>query len=140
MNKLSLVGRNVRDIDVKTSQNGKIVAKLTIAAQRKFKNSEGNYDSDFIPCVAFDNNAKFIEKYFKKGDMIGIIGHMQSGSYEGQNGKVYTLECYVDEVEFVGSKNSNNNSQQNNTPPTNTQQSNDFMNIADNIPDELPFA
>lgn len=139
MNKLSLVGRIVRDVDIRTSQNGKTIARFTVAAQRKYKNNEGNYDSDFIPCVAFDKSAEFIEKYFKKGDMIGITGRMQSGSYEGQNGKVYTLDCYVDEAEFVGSKGSSNGSQQNNAQPA-QQNSNDFMSIPDNIPEELPFA
>ena len=139
MNKLSLVGRIVRDVDIKTSQNGKTIARFTVAAQRKYKNNEGNYDSDFIPCVAFDKSAEFVEKYFKKGDMIGITGRMQSGSYEGQNGKVYTLDCYVDEAEFVASKSSNNsqpsNAQANNSPTN----SGDFMNIPDGLESELPF-
>lgn len=135
MNKLSLVGRIVRDVDAKQSQNGKTIARFTVAAQRKFKNNEGNYESDFIPCVCFDKTADFIQKFFKKGDMIGISGHMQSGSYEGQNGKVYTLDCYVDEAEFVGSKGTNNGSQQNNTQPSN----NDFMNNMENVGMELPF-
>lgn len=104
MNKISIVGRLIRDVEVKQSQGGKSVARFTVAAQRKYKNTEGKYDSDFIPCVCFDKSADFVSKYFKKGDMIGITGHMQSGSYEGKNGKVYTLDCYVDEVEFVGGK------------------------------------
>ena len=135
MNKLSLVGRIVRDIDVKTSQGGKTVARFTVAAQRKYKNNDGNYDSDFIPCVAFDKSASFMEKYFKKGDWISLTGHMQSGSYEGKNGKVYTLDCYVDDVEFCGGKTQD-------TPKKEKQQesSDGFTNIPYGIEDELPFA
>jgi len=133
MNKLSLVGNVVRDIDLKQSQGGKSVAKFTVAAQRKYKNSEGKYDSDFISCVAFDKQAEFVSKYFKKGDKIGIIGHMQSGSYDGKNGKVYTLDCYVDDAEFVGG-----NSKKENTSAAPKQQD-EFMNIPDGMVDELPF-
>lgn len=140
MNKLSLVGRIVRDVDIKTSQNGKTIARFTVAAQRKYKNNEGNYDSDFIPCVAFDKSAEFVEKYFKKGDMIGITGHLQSGSYEGKNGKVYTLDCYVDEAEFVAGKNTNGDSQSANTQVnTASANSDNFMNIPDGLEAELPF-
>ena len=133
MNKLSLVGNVVRDIELKQSQGGKSVAKFTVAAQRKYKNSEGKYDSDFIPCVAFDKQAEFVSKYFKKGDKIGIIGHMQSGSYDGKNGKVYTLDCYVDDAEFVGGS-----SKKENTSAAPKQQD-EFMSIPDDMEDSLPF-
>lgn len=133
MNKIEIVGRVCRDIDVKLSQNGKAVVRFTVAAQRKYKNNEGKYDSDFIPCICFDKSAEFVEKYFKKGDMIGIIGHMQSGSYEGKNGKVYTLDCYVDEAEFVGGKSSDNAAQNDSKP------ADDFVNVPADIPEELPF-
>lgn len=136
MNKLSLVGRIVRDIDVKTSQGGKTVARFTVAAQRKYKNNDGNYDSDFIPCVAFDKGALFVEKYFKKGDWISLTGHMQSGSYEGKNGKVYTLDCYVDDVEFCSGKSQDDSSKK---AAVKTESSGEFMNIADGDEDVLPF-
>ena len=133
MNKLNLVGVICKDIEVKQSQGGKSVARFSVAAQRKFKNAQGKYDSDFIPCVAFEQTADFISKYFKKGDRIGIVGRMQSGSYEGKNGKVYTLDCYVEEAEFAGSKGSNN------SQPTNINQNNGFNNAPLGIDSELPF-
>ena len=136
MNKLSLVGTIVRDIDVKVSQGGKTIASFTVAAQRRYKNSDGKYDSDFIPCVCFDKSAEFVSKYFKKGDKIGITGHMQSGSFEGKNGKVYTLDCYVNEVEFVGGS---SKSEETKTAPKNESNGDGFMNIPDGIPEELPF-
>jgi single-strand DNA-binding protein len=136
MNKLSLVGRLVRDPDTKYSQSGKTVTRFTVAVQRKFKNANGQYDSDFIPCVCFDKSAEFIEKYFKKGDMIGITGHLQSGSYEGKNGKVYTLDCYVDESEFVGSKSTSaEKASEDNTAGFNVNDG--FSSVSDDL--ELPF-
>ncbi len=131
MNKLSLVGRIARDIDVRQSQGGKTVARFTVAAQRKYKNSEGKYDADFIPCVCFDKSAEFVSKYFKKGDMIGVTGHLQSGSYEGKNGKVYTLDCYVDDTEFVGGSKSE-------SKPASQEDDDGFTNVPDDI-DALPF-
>lgn len=138
MNKLILMGTICKDIDVKQSQNGKSIARFTVAVQRKYKNSEGKYDSDFLPCVAFDKQASFVSQYFQKGSKIAIVGHMQSGSYEGKNGKVYTLDCYVDEAEFCGTKSSGSNNvpTQQSTPTTS---SNDFMNVPDDLAEELPF-
>ena len=136
MNKLNLVGKLIKDVDVKTSKDGKVIARFTVAAQRKYKNSEGKYDSDFIPCVAFEKSAEFIEKYFKKGDWIAIVGHMQSGSYEGKNGKVYTLDCYVDDAEFCGGKSQDGSSKK---AAAKTESSGEFMNIADGDDDLLPF-
>lgn len=137
MNKLNLVGRLTRDPDISNTNNGKIIARFTVAAQRRYKNSQGQYDSDYIPCVAFEKTAELLEKYFHKGDPIGVSGHLQSGSYENKNGaKVYTLDCYVDDVEFVGNRNnSSNNSSSNN----NQQAADGFMNIPDGIDMELPF-
>lgn len=136
MNKLNLVGRLTRDPEIRNSNSGKSIANFTVAAQRKYKNANGQYESDFIPCVAFEKTAELLEKYFHKGDMIGISGHLQSGSYENKNGvKVYTLDCYVDELEFVGNKTTSNN----NTTGNQQQDNNGFMNIPDGIDSELPF-
>ena len=137
MNKLNLFGRLTKDPEIRNTNNGKQIVSFTVATQRRYKNSQGQYDSDFIPCVAFDKTADFVEKYFHKGDMIGISGHMQSGSYENKNGvKVYTLDCYVDEAEFGGSKGSSNNDSSSNS---NQQAGDGFMNIPDGIDMELPF-
>lgn len=135
MNKLQIVGNICKDIDLKYSQSGKAVARFNVAVQRKYKNAQGQCESDFIPCVAFDKSAEFINNYFKKGSRIGISGHLQSGSYEGKNGKVYTLDCYVDEAEFVESKGSNSQPVQKPEPKADD----GFMNIPAGIQEELPF-
>ncbi len=136
MNKLIIVGNICRDIELKYSQSGKAVARFSVAAQRKYKNAQGQYESDYIPCVAFEKSAEFINNYFKKGSKICISGHLQSGSYEGRNGKVYTLDCYVDEAEFCDSKGGSKSDNQ----PAPKKDNDDFMNIPEGIDEELPFA
>lgn len=143
MNKSILVGRLTRDPEVRYSQgeNANAVARFTIAVNRRFKNSEGNYDADFINCVAFGKSAEFIEKYFKKGMAIGITGRIQTGNYTNKDGvKVYTTDVVVEEAEFVESKNSGGSSASSNVPTNNNSPSADgFMNIPDGIDEELPF-
>lgn len=143
MNKSILVGRLTRDPEVRYSQgeNANAVARFTIAVNRRFKNNEGNYDADFINCVAFGKSAEFIEKYFKKGMAIGITGRIQTGNYTNKDGvKVYTTDVVVEEAEFVESKNSGGSSASSNIPTNNNSPSADgFMNIPDGIDEELPF-
>lgn len=143
MNKSILVGRLTRDPEVRYSQgeNANAVARFTIAVNRRFKNSEGNYDADFINCVAFGKSAEFIEKYFKKGMAIGITGRIQTGNYTNKDGvKVYTTDVVVEEAEFVESKNSGGSSASSNVPTNNNSPSADgFMNIPDGIDEELHF-
>ena len=111
MNKIMLVGRLVRDPEVRSMSNGSQAANFTVAVNRNFKNKEGNYDADFLPCVAFRSQADFISKYFKKGSLIGIEGRVQTRNYDAQDGtKRYVTEVVVENIEFVGSKNDNGSS------------------------------
>lgn len=107
MNKVIIVGRLTKDVDVRKSDNDKISARFNVAVNRRFKNADGDYDADFPSCVAFGKTAEFIEKYFKKGSAIGIVGRLQTGSYEKDGTKFYTTDIVAEEVEFVESKSSN---------------------------------
>lgn len=144
MNKVELVGRLTRDPEVRYSQgeNATAVARFSVVVNRRFKDSEGNYDADFINCVAFSKSAEFIEKYFKKGMAIGISGRIQTGSYTNKDGvKVYTTDVVVEEAEFVESKNSSGTSAPSNAPAKSNAPSDDgFMNIPDDVDEELPFS
>jgi single-strand DNA-binding protein len=92
--------------------NGASAANFTVAVSRNFKNKEGNYDADFLPCVAFRSQADFVSKYFKKGSLIGIEGRVQTRNYDAQDGtKRYVTEVVVENIEFVGGKNDGNSSQ-----------------------------
>ena len=141
MNKVQIVGRLTRDPEVRYSQgdNPSTIARFSVAVNRKFKNSEGNYEADFINCVAFGKSGDFIEKYFKKGMAIGLTGRFQTGNYTNKDGiKVYTTDIVAEEVEFVESKGSGNNSDSATGRPA-TEISDGFMNIPDGIDEELPF-
>lgn len=143
MNKVELVGRLTRDPEVRYTQgeNASAIARFSVAVNRRFKNNEGNYEADFINCVAFGKSGEFIEKYFKKGMAIGISGRIQTGNYTNKDGvKVYTTDVVVEEAEFVESKNGGGASAPSNAPANNNAATNnDFMNIPDDISEELPF-
>ena len=105
MNKIMLVGRLVRDPEVRSTSTGSSTANFTVAVSRNFKNKDGNYDADFLPCVAFRNSADFVSKYFKKGSLIGIEGRVQTRNYDAQDGtKKYITEVIVSNVELVSYK------------------------------------
>ena len=144
MNKVQLVGRLRRDPEIRYSQGGNATAtaRFSVAVNRRFKNSEGNYDADFINCVAFGKSAEFVEKYFKKGMAIGLTGRIQTGSYTNKDGqKVYTTDVVVEETEFVESKGASNTDNSNSSRPTPSVSNNsDFVNIPDGVDEELPFA
>lgn len=136
MNKVIIVGRLTRDPEIKysTGENATAIARFSLAVNRKFKNDEGNYDADFINCIAFGKTAEFIEKYFTKGMAIGIAGRIQTGSYTNKEGqKVYTTDVVVEETEFVESKNKTTSE---NTATNNANVQSDFEESSE---EELPF-
>jgi len=107
MNKTILIGRLVRDPELKKTQSQVSVCSLTVAVDRKFKNAAGEKEADFIGCVAWRQQAEFICKYFHKGSRIAITGSIQTRNYDDANGKkVYVTEIVIDEAEFVDSKSS----------------------------------
>ncbi|EDT74786.1 single-stranded DNA-binding protein [Clostridium butyricum] len=110
MNKVIFTGNLVRDVNITYAQgSGMAVLRNTVALRRKLKNKNtGNYESDFIPIVAFGIKAEFIANHFDKGQGIQIEGHMQSGSYKKDGKTNYTLEAVVDDIEFLGSSKTNN--------------------------------
>lgn len=137
MNKVIIIGRFTRDPEIKysTGENATATARFSLAVNRRFKNKEGNYDADFINCVAFGKTAEFIEKYFTKGMAIGITGRIQTGSYTNKEGqKVYTTDVVVEETEFVESK---NKGASDNVPNNNANSNSDFEEVVSE--DEMPF-
>ena len=90
---------------MRTTANGVSVTSLTVAVNRRHKSQDGQQQTDFINCVAWRNTAEFIAKYFTKGSKIGVVGSLQTRTYDDQNGnKRYVTEVVVDEAEFVTSK------------------------------------
>ena len=106
MNKVELVGRLTKDPEVKLTSNQTQFCNFTVAVDRRFKDANGQRQADFISCVAWRQTASFIQKYFRKGSRIGLVGSIQTRNYEDQNGqKRYITEVVVDEAEFVESGN-----------------------------------
>jgi single-strand DNA-binding protein len=145
MNKAILIGRLTRDCEVRVN-NDKTVARFSLAVDRRFKNNEGKTEADFINCVAFGKVAEFISNYFFKGMKIGVVGHIQTGSFTNNAGqKVYTTDVVVDEAEFVESKNNNAGNTTQETPKETTQtppstSADGFVDgFVDCPDDELPF-
>lgn len=140
MNSVQLVGRLTRDPEVRYSDGGASVARFTLAVDRRFKKEEDG--ADFISCVAFGKTAEFLEKYFHKGQRLGLTGRIQTGSYVNREGaKVYTTDVIVENTEFVESKAASggcDGPQQRETPGSTI--GDGFMDIPDDVEDEgLPF-
>ena len=106
MNKVCLIGRITKDPEVKQLQNSEnTYCRFTLAVNRSFKNAKGEYDADFISCVAWNKTAEVITKNFKKGSEFGAEGRIQTGSYDREDGtKGYTTDIIVDHITFVGKK------------------------------------
>lgn len=105
MNKVILIGRTTQDIELKRMTNGNEVTTFNIAVNRSFKNANGEYDTDFFPCVAFKKLAETISRYVKKGDLVGIEGRLQTRSYtDKDNIKRYVTEIIVDNIDFLQPK------------------------------------
>lgn len=126
MNKVVLIGRLTADPELRQTQSGIASCRFTVAVNRKFKNENGEYDADFITCVAWRQTAEFISKYFSKGKMIALEGTLRTGSYTDKNHSDvthYTTDVYVDAVEFCGDKGSNNSGGSNTAPAPSVAQS-----------------
>ena len=153
MNKCHLMGRVVRNPEIKYSQGSKpmCIARYTLAVTRKYKQQDGQ-NADFINCVAFGKQGEFAEKYLKQGIKIAVSGRIQTGSFEKKDGsKVYTTDVVVEEQEFAESKSTNESLSAPSQPqvaepqqmsfPTQEQpkQEQPWMSVPDGFESELPF-
>ena len=104
LNKTILIGRLTREPELKQTPNGVNVCSFSIAVNRRYKNTEGNYDADFVNCVAWRQTGEFVSKYFTKGSMVAVVGSLQTRKYEKDGQKRTVTEVLVDEVNFCGEK------------------------------------
>ena len=127
MNKWHGIGRLTKDPDCRYSQTT-CVARYVLAIDRRFKKEE----TDFIPCVALGKAGEFAEKYLFKGMKIAVTGRIETGSYVNKNGtKIYTTDIIVEEQDFVESKRKEE--------PKEEPKADTFMDIPENVEEELPF-
>lgn len=105
LNRVILMGRIAQELEMKTTQSGVSVLSFSIAVDRNFVRQGEERQTDFIDCVAWRQQAEFINKYFGKGRMICVEGTLQKRSYDDRSGnKRWVTEVVVDQVSFTGER------------------------------------
>ena len=143
MNKVILIGNLTKDPEPFTTQSGISRSTFTVAVQRRFANAQGVREADFIPVVAWRQNADFCNRYLTKGRKVAVEGSMQVRSYDAQDGsKRFVTEVIADNVEALGSRDEAGAARPRDNGPTPPPAPaagpamNDFTEVED---DELPF-
>ena len=140
MNKVILMGRLVKNPEVRQDANGAIsMARYTLAVDRMRAKKDEDPGADFINCVVFGKSAEFAKNYLRKGTKLVIEGRIQTGSYTNKNGqKVYTTDVVAERQEFAESKAASSVVEKQQTTTKSTDDG--FMNAADGVPSEwLPI-
>lgn len=144
INNVILVGRLTRDVEVKYTQSGTAVASFRLAVERNFKNQNGDKEADFINCQIWKKGAETLAQYTQKGNMLGVVGRLQTSSYQDRDGKtVYKTEVVVENFQLLGG----NKQQGQQSQPQNNGYNQGFngqqaeMDMTYNIPSDadLPF-
>lgn len=105
MNKVYLIGNLTKDPELTQTNSGISVCRFTLAISRRFQNSEGERETDFLNIVVWRGQADNCHKFLKKGSKCAVCGSIQSRSYDAQDGtKRYVTEIVADEVEFISTK------------------------------------
>ena len=108
INNVVLVGRLTRDPELKYTANGTATATFSLAVNRNFTNKSGNREADFINCVIWRKSAETLANYAKKGTLLGVIGRIQTRSYENQQGqRVYVTEVVAENFKLLESRSTN---------------------------------
>lgn len=128
MNKIFLSGNATKDPVLSKTNTGLSFCNFGIAVQRRFKNNDGEYETDFINCIAWRQTAEYITKYLKKGSKVIVTGSIQTRSYDATDGtKRYVTEVMVEDAEIL------NIQKQSDTTENNTQTNNIVNNGASKI-------
>lgn len=150
MNKAILIGRLTKDLELKKTTTGKSFLNFSIAIDRPYSNAQGQKETDFINCVAWNKTAENMAAYVGKGSLIAVDGRIQTRNYDNNEGKrVYVTEVMAEYVQFLGSKGSTGTSQPKPIQSNNDDffgnineketSSNDFLSDLDINEEELPF-
>lgn len=109
MNKVIMMGRITHDLELKTTQSGKLICKFSIAVDRKYQKRGEEKKTDFFNVAAWDKTAEFVTKYFGKGQLILIEGELQTYKYTGNLKEPTTwYEIIAESVNFTGEKKESN--------------------------------
>lgn len=108
-NKVILIGRTTKDVELRRTASGSPVATFTLAVNRYSRNEENNRTTDFINCVAWNRTAEVMEQYVKKGSLINVEGRIQVRDYENNEGRrIVVTEVVCENMQMLESRNSNN--------------------------------
>ncbi|PAT02451.1 single-stranded DNA-binding protein [Candidatus Izimaplasma bacterium ZiA1] len=147
INRVVLVGRLTKDPELRYTTSNLPVATFTIAVNRTFTNQSGEREADFIQCVVWRKQAENLQRFVKKGNLIGVEGRMQTRTYDDQAGvRKYITEVVCDSVQFLEPKNQDNQSDYQQYENTYPQKNNSYNNkrndqtpTIDVSEDDLPF-
>lgn len=133
LNHIVLMGRLTRDVELRIAQaTNTAIASFTIAVDRDKDNT------DFISCKAFGKTAEFVKKCFAKGNMIAVVGSIQTGSYTNKEGNtVYTTDVVVRQASFTGEKRVDGHAQATSTLAASPQENSGFYPVDDD--GDMPF-
>ena len=125
INQVVVVGRLTKEPQLTYTPSGIPKARFTVAVNRQFSNQQGERDADFVGCIAWRKAAENLANFMKKGSLIGVTGRIQTGSFEGQDGKtVYTTDVIAESIQFLESRSNGSqapNPATSNQPNTNYQ-------------------
>lgn len=148
INRVVLVGRLTRDVDLRYTKSGTAVGQFTMAVNRQYTNANGDREADFLNCIIWRKSAENLSNFTHKGSLVGIDGRLQTRNYENKEGqRVYVTEVVVDNFSLLDSKASGGASDTqsaNHTQnkPQQNNQSDPFANTGQAIDisdDDLPF-
>ena len=137
MNKVILIGRTTKEIDLRRTTNGNAVVSFTLAVDNPFqKNEEGKNTVDFINCVAWNKTAEIMDRYVSKGQKIAVEGRIQTRNYEDKEGKrVYITEVLVSNLEMLEYVKKDTAQEQNeDSYKTNVEQEEEYEELDDDLP------
>lgn len=139
MNNVNLIGRLIKAVDLRYTQNGVAYGSFTIAVNRRFKNQNGEREADFINCVIWKKGAENLANFTQKGSLIGVSGAIQTRNYENQQGqRVYVTEVLVENFDLLESRKTADNGVLN-SGGINTQSYNKNQNLGGNFANNDPF-
>lgn len=128
MNKVILIGRLTKDIELKSTPTGVIITSFNIAVRQDFKNGDGEYGTDFFGCTVFRGGAEYLSNYAKKGTLISVEGRLKNNSWEKDGEKRYGTEIICESVQVLSTAKN-----------TTTEQSMPAEFSADAYDDDLPY-
>ena len=110
MNKAILIGRLTRDPELRTSGGGNAFVAFTIAVNRTFQSATGEREADFINCIVFNKQAENLNRYIRKGGLVGIDGRLQTRNFTGQDGvRRVVTEVVCESIQFLEPKQTQQN-------------------------------